>query len=115
MFLLLAGAWWYVDPDWSEETSGDSTPEATHEQKCGYDVEAFSYAQILISQQLTNPDSADFSMVNAKMEMLSCGRWVVSSYFDAQNSFGGTVRTNFVATVMKNPNGNWTMENLETF
>ena len=80
---------------------------------CGTEVEAVSYAQILIKRRLKNPESAEFSYANTRRAMLDCGRWQVASYVDATNTFGATVRTNFSAIVRRVGKNRWVLEDLK--
>ena len=62
-----------------------------------------------VSSYLKSPSSAEFPSPTFHLDEYSVSRdgdtWYVSSYVDAQNSFGATIRTNFTATYIWD--GDW--------
>lgn len=81
LFILLAGC--------------KSTPA------CEDDILAFVMSQDFIKRQLKSPSTANFPMINepgvSVSRSISNGKcsFVVKTYVDAQNSFGGIARENF--------------------
>ncbi len=61
-----------------------------------------------IETQLKNPDSAKFAFGGADKSTTPQGddNYLINSYADSQNSFGGTVRSNFICEVEYLPNSN---------
>lgn len=93
-------------------TSG-TTQSTAHDQAlavesgCGHRIEAMSAAESFAKDRLKAPATARFpSNSDFRTEMLSCGTWRVTSYVDAQNSFGAAIRTYYV-TVMNYSGGRW--------
>lgn len=73
---------------------------------CEDKYSAFTMANKFIKAKLRSPSSADFPVVNAKgvsarPEILSNGQcaFTITTYVDAQNGFGATIRQNFSVTV----------------
>ena len=76
-------------------TSEDST--LSNDEKGRVWVEA-KYA---VEEQLKSPATAEFPSVNHAAITKSGETYTVSSYVDAENGFGATIRTNFTATIEK--------------
>ena len=83
------------------------------EDPCGTNHDAFVMSQKFVKGRLSNPSSADFSFSDAKITKVTCGRWKVDSYVDAENAFGGTVRTPFTAVLERLDDGNWRLDSLK--
>lgn len=58
-------------------------------------------AKYAVEEQLKSPSTADFPSVNKASITKSGTTYTVSSYVDAENSYGATIRTNFTVTVEK--------------
>ncbi len=59
-------------------------------------IEAYTQAQEILKKYLKAPASADFpTMRNASIEALQDDGFKISSYVDAQNSFGANLRQNW--------------------
>jgi hypothetical protein len=66
------------------------------EEKRHDDVSAYVEAQAILSRYLKSPSTAVFpSMSNARIERLAGDGFKVSSYVDAQNSFGVPIRSDW--------------------
>jgi hypothetical protein len=76
-------------------------------------IEAFVMSQSFVEKMLKAPSTADFcSYSDATVTDLGDGRFRVSAYVDAQNSFGAKIRTNYTS-VLKTTDGNrWMLESL---
>lgn len=74
---------------------------------------AWAYMQLFVEKRLKSPSTADFPHGGSRdVEPLGNGRYRIVSYVDAQNAFGGTVRTNFRG-IIKRVDGGWELENLK--
>jgi len=81
-------------------------------QEGGDESGAWSAARAFVENRLKNPASADFPWYDGDaIQFLGNDRYRISSYVDAGNSFGGTIRTNYNCTV-RNDGGSWTLENM---
>jgi len=70
------------------------------------DSEAFVISQHFVKQRLRSPSTADFPFLDYTSVHLDSGRYKVTSYVDAQNAFGGEVRTYYKA-ILKYNSGDW--------
>ena len=91
--LMFAGCWWILTPD--------DSPEAQQELA---EITAKSIVTVMceseMSSRLRAPGSADYPFAHAtNVEVRGNDRYRLSSYVDAQNAFGGEVRTNFICVV----------------
>lgn len=80
------------------------------EPPCEDELKAFTFAKMVIRDELRAPSTADFPMldgVDARSvpTTLPDGRCAfdVRTYVDAQNAFGGTVRADYLLTVTPVP------------
>jgi hypothetical protein len=84
---------------------------------CGSDGDAggaIAYCHQFVEQQLRAPSSADFPRVG-EHQVTDVGeqRWRVSSYVDAENSFGASLRTAWTCDISYDEAaGVWTLESL---
>ncbi len=67
---------------------------ATAERECSSGSSAKGYAQTYIKKHLKSPASADFPIGGGTLSKVADCQFLVSSYVDSQNSFGGTIRSN---------------------
>ncbi len=75
---------------------------------------AIAYCHQFVEQQLKSPSSADFPS-NSEHTVTELGeqQWRVSSYVDADNSFGASLRTNWTCEISyDDAAGVWTLESL---
>ena len=71
-------------------------------------IPAFVQAQSYMKKRLKAPSTADFAGIwSSRVASPECGRWLVHSYVDAQNSFGAMLRTEFIAEVQYLGDGDW--------
>ena len=71
---------------------------------------AWAYTQLYVEQNLNNPETAEFRYGGYQdVTELGGGRYIVSSYVDAQNALGAKVRTHFEGIVYTNSDG-WGVE-----
>lgn len=56
---------------------------------------AFLMSHYFVMQNLKSPSTADFPLYDYRAINLGGNQWSVTSYVDAQNSFGATIRTNY--------------------
>jgi len=90
-----------------------STEEAISDYgNTGDVIDAWVYMKLFVEQNLKNPRGAKFPFGGHRNVVnLGGDRYRVRSYVDATNSFGATVRTNFVG-VVKRRYGGWDLESL---
>jgi len=77
-------------------------------------TDAFLVAKEFVSQKLKAPSTAKFPNSN-HAEIINTGynRWRVTSYVDAQNTFGAMIRNNFTVLLSYNDSTNeWLLENI---
>lgn len=73
---------------------------------------AWAYMQLFVEEQLKSPNSAEFPFGGYRdVTPLGDGRYKVSSYVDAENAFGATMRTHFEGVIKRVPDG-WELEYL---
>lgn len=69
-------------------------------------TQAWVCAQDIVKQNLKSPSTAKFcTMPEATIRNSKNNDWSVSGWVDAQNSFGGTIRTKFLVTLTLTENG----------
>lgn len=87
---------------------GPSTPAPIAGQ--GDETLACMMAQKFMANQLKAPASAKFpNCTRDAASFAGNGEFIVSSYVDAQNSFGASIRTSFVMRVQSLGNDQWKM------
>ena len=77
------------------------TPAERAQANCNSRVDASMMAEHFVEQRLKSPSTAKFGPYR-EMTIISTGgecEFLVSSYVDAQNSFGAMMRNNFTAVV----------------
>ncbi len=85
------------------------TMESKHDK-----LDAFTMAQDFIESRLKCPRTAKWPWISYKKVTvhLGNGRYQISSYLDAQNSFGALVRTHFICVVQHTGGSDWRLINL---
>ena len=76
------------------------TPEERAADQCEDEIMSFVMSQSFVERRLRAPSTADFpsfSSAGVRVTYLGDCRHIVSAYVDAQNAFGGIVRTSYVA------------------
>ena len=78
-------------------------------------IGAYVMCKSFVTKQLKAPGTAEFgSSLDAEIRDLGSNRWSVTSYVDAENSFGAQLRMNFDCTVRYTGNEMWQLEELTT-
>ena len=73
---------------------------------------AWVYMQAFVEKRLKAPGSAEFPFSGLQhVKDLGGGRYAVDAHVDAQNSFGGQMRTEFYGVIRKTSSG-WELESL---
>jgi len=82
--------------------------------RSGDEIGAWVEMQFYVEEQLKSPSSADFPFGGAQkhVKYLDGGRYRVTSYVDAQNSLGASIRTHFDGVIKKTADG-WLVESFE--
>lgn len=95
---------------WESSPSGGSRSPAAD---TGEPIEAFLICQDFVEDRLKAPATAEYPSDYRKYtERLASGRFRVTAYVDAQNSFGAQVRTDFVCVVKYVGDETWELESL---
>lgn len=83
-----------------------------------YNNKAYFISQSFVKERLKSPSSADFpSAFNTQAFSVTAilpNKYMVSSYVDAQNSFGAKIRSRYSCT-LKHENNNWSLESLNIY
>lgn len=107
----------YADPEPPVATSTPKsapTPKPTPDY--GRDLDAKFIATEYVKQSLKSPSTAKFPWINDyKIFHMGKGKWKVSAYVDAQNSFGAMLRQNFTCVVQYNGGGSYTPVSLDMY
>lgn len=76
-------------------------------------MSAFVMSQLFVKKQLKAPSTADFPTYNESFVTdLGGGKFRVSAYVDAQNSFGAQVRSNFTCVLKSSDGDTWNLESI---
>lgn len=79
---------------------------------------AFVVSKNFVSAALKSPSTAKFPLLEYKKTDMGNHHYLIASYVDAQNSFGGTLRSNWLTEVQYSGTGktsdpaNWTLKSL---
>jgi hypothetical protein len=77
-------------------------------------IGAFVMSQGFTEKHLKAPSTADFcSYSDATVTDLGGGRFRVSAYVDAENSFGAKIRTIYTCVLKSTDGKTWTLESLD--
>lgn len=82
-------------------------------------TEAFTISKNFVTASLKAPASADFPLLDFKSSYIGDSTFLISSYVDAQNSFGAKIRTYFRVKLRYNggdwaESRNWTLLDMKT-
>lgn len=94
---------------------GERTPEHQRESYwANNDNSAMAYVvmQKHVESRLKTPGSAEFPLFKNHVEKLGSTRYRITSYVDAQNSYGAAIRTHFVGVVEQADEHEWTLLSL---
>ncbi len=92
-------------------SDGDSQEER-EAKKCENSTMAYVYSQDFVRDRLRAPSTADFPLLEFSAVHLGDCRHRIAAYVDAQNAFGGTIRSPYTAVVSYDGNGTWHLESL---
>jgi hypothetical protein len=106
--LLISLVMSYAMSETGEEGGDSKAPKAPDE------VGAYVICEEFVKDRLKAPATAEFPWItDSRITASSNGQFRVISYVDAQNSFGGQIRTHYDCTVQY-ASGRWTLKNLST-
>jgi len=83
-----------------DDNSGSSNIANNSSNSQVDDSKAFIIAQNYVKSALKSPSTADFPAFDYTTQKISEDEFKVSSYVDAQNSFGAEIRTTWEATLL---------------
>jgi len=91
------------------------TPEEIERDRIHNDItEARVVCKKFVKARLKSPSTAKFPYISPdEVLILDKGCYGITSYVDAQNSFGAIMRTHFRCIVEKNDTGGWDLVSLE--
>ena len=100
---------------WAVSLPTPPPQKASQAQAVEHDsLSAYVMAQDFVSSQLKSPSTAKFQNYSKDLvQDLGSGRYKISAYVDAQNSFGAMMRNQFTCTVKYVGNKKWVSENVE--
>ncbi len=82
-------------------------------RRCGDKISAYLMSETFVKRRLKAPSSAAFpGHTDATIVRIGCGSWHVSSYVDAQNSFGALIRTRFSVVMSYDGEQTWHIESI---
>lgn len=61
--------------------------------------ECYVYSQRLVKEKLKSPESAKFPIYNQSFVKDKGDTIIISAYVDANNSYGTSIRTDYIATI----------------
>lgn len=106
-------------------SSGGDTTTSTKEKKPAVSWEeqdnsiaAYIMAERFVKERLKSPSTAKFPGRSVTKNQIIKGednQYIISSYVDSQNSFGATIRTNFMVIVKQVDKDNWRLVDIEFF
>ena len=98
-FVIVLGLWGLIFILWecNKLLEGDSNSNYSNSNSL-YST-CYYYSQQLVKEQLKSPKSAEFPRYSEKFVTRNGDTVTVSAYVDAQNSFGATIRENYIATI----------------
>ena len=78
-------------------------------------IDIITYAQMLVEKQLKAPSTAKHPWGSSNYQIAELGddRYSISSYVDAQNSFGAMIRTEYTV-VIRQSGDRWLLESIKT-
>lgn len=80
------------------------------------DADAITYSKYFVKQKLRAPSSADFpSTLKFNVRKTGSCEFIVSSYVDAQNSFGARIRSDFTVKLKMNQDESWRLLDFEMY
>lgn len=96
---------------------GNGGGSSSGRQRSATELEAYGMIEEFVTKRLRSPGTADFPSVwDGKADHVTAlggGRFRIKSWVDAQNAFGGTVRTDFTGEIEFEPPSTWRLISLE--
>lgn len=102
------------DPSRRSSAASDAPPKTWRDKDAS--TMAFVMIQEHVKRRLRAPSTAEFPYVTAdgvRVEHLGEQVYMIQAYVDAENAFGGTVRTYFVGTMEQVERNKWQLRSLE--
>jgi len=91
----------------SSDNGGKSGPDK---------IGAFVMSQEFVKERLKAPSTADFPWYDESFVTdLGGGRFRVSAYVDAQNSFGAKIRSKYTCILKSTDGDTWTLESINIY
>lgn len=115
IFIIVVAIAYLMDkPDSNQPPQTPTEPKSTITKENVSDVfDAMMIMQRTVRQTLKNPKDAEFGNDIDGVIALGGNKYSVSSYVDATNSFGATVRTYYSGVLFKDKNNLWQIESLK--
>lgn len=106
----------FTNVDFFDRSVMDSrNSKSTFEEEVDFNNDvhgAWAYTQQFVEKR-TDPKPADFpSWSESFVTPLGKARYLVTAYVDTENAFGGKVRLNFNAIIVRSSDSGWTLESL---
>lgn len=100
LIIMLGACWWILTPDNSPEAQQRRAEAARESALSRTRAIVATLCESEMTSRLRAPGTADypFGHVTEVVESAS-GRYLLRSYVDSENAFGGQVRTNFICEV----------------
>lgn len=94
-------------------TTNNSSNTISWEQEDNM-IEAYVMAQQFVEQRLKSPSTAKYPLVASECTTRMEGqKYKINAYVDSQNSFGASIRANFIAVVEQYEKGKWKLVDLQ--
>jgi hypothetical protein len=75
-------------------------------------IMAYIIMQRYVKERLKSPSTAKFPSVDFKYQNREDNVYYIDGYVDSQNSFGATIRTNFVGVIQQTGKDTWQLKDL---
>jgi len=82
------------------------SPEEIAKENCEDDIAAYVFSTMEIKKKIKSPSTIDIPLYDKHVYAGDCNHYFTGS-FDAQNSFGATVRTRYAVKVQYNSKTDW--------
>lgn len=73
--------------------------KSSHSSSNNINATCYYYSQRLVKEKLKSPKSAEFPSYSDNFAKKNGNTITISAYVDAENSFGVSIRTNYIATI----------------
>ncbi len=98
-------------------SGGEKKPSVSWEERDN-SIGAYIMSERFVKEKLKSPSTAKFPGVLNRDGHVIKGednQYIINSYVDSQNSFGATVRTNFMVIIKQVDENNWRLIDIEFF